>query len=287
MSTFEILLLAFGGNTTLLIVLAFLARSLVNNWLAKDIRRFEADLKARSDAAIEGLKASYGRELEAARHELELESSRMSVVFEHQKDSFRAILTAMHRVISAIYAKADPDRGWYPISEAEAETFKAVIVQEGLFVGARCQRILDLFSSVMLEAVEQPFDSTDSDTVYRAYDQLKLLSRAVAGHFRERVGLETEPDPLRDAELLGACRLINRFGFPEAGFPTKGVLAMGKRRAAQLVHVARDNIDELRQEIVRLKDYIHDKKTSGVFFEVQTDAEEYLRLFTAPGKQIG
>ena len=265
-----------------LIVLAFLARSLVNNLLTKDIRRFETELKGRSDSAIETLKANYSRELETARHTLELENSRMSIVFEHQKDSFRAILAAMHQVISAIEAQAEPESAWYhPIPESVGDAFKAVIAQEGLFVEARCERVLERFSRAISDAVESQHDSPDADKIYQTYDHLKLLARAVANHFRGRVGLNIIGDPLRDADLLGACRLIDRIHFPEAGFPTKGMLSMSKRSAVELVSLANENIGELRQQLTRLRDYIRDTRRTGLFFGVQAEAEEYLRSLTA------
>jgi hypothetical protein len=72
MSIFQELLVAFGGNAALLIVLAFLARSLIQTWLAKDVKKFEtdlqtaatfqlerhkSDLKAQGDTSIEQLKS--------------------------------------------------------------------------------------------------------------------------------------------------------------------------------------------------------------------------------------
>jgi hypothetical protein len=72
MNVFEEILLAFGGNALLLGVLAFLTRSLIQTWLAKDIKKFEAelqdkaatqlqrlrfDLKSQGDVSIEQLKS--------------------------------------------------------------------------------------------------------------------------------------------------------------------------------------------------------------------------------------
>jgi hypothetical protein len=56
MQTWQTLLLAFGGNAALLAVLGFLAKSILEKIIARDIKRFESDLKAKSDAAIEQLK---------------------------------------------------------------------------------------------------------------------------------------------------------------------------------------------------------------------------------------
>ena len=56
METWQTLLLAFGGNAALLAVLGILAKSLLEKMITRDTKRFESDLKAKSDAAIEHLK---------------------------------------------------------------------------------------------------------------------------------------------------------------------------------------------------------------------------------------
>ena len=56
MQPWETILLAFGGNAALLAVLAFAGKSLLEKLIARDTKRFESDLKAKSDSAIEHLK---------------------------------------------------------------------------------------------------------------------------------------------------------------------------------------------------------------------------------------
>jgi len=56
MSAFQEVLLACGGNATLLVVLAFLTRSLVQTWLAKDIKKFEFQLQNAATSQLELLK---------------------------------------------------------------------------------------------------------------------------------------------------------------------------------------------------------------------------------------
>ena len=57
MSLFQEILIAFGGNATLLVVLGFLARSLIQTLLAKDIKKFEADLQSTASAQLERLRS--------------------------------------------------------------------------------------------------------------------------------------------------------------------------------------------------------------------------------------
>jgi hypothetical protein len=57
MQPWETILFAFGGNAALLAVLAFAGKSLLEKLIARDTKRFESDLKAKSDFAIEHLKS--------------------------------------------------------------------------------------------------------------------------------------------------------------------------------------------------------------------------------------
>jgi hypothetical protein len=56
MATWQTILLAFGGNAALLAVLGILAKSLLEKMIVRDAKRFELELKAKSDATIEHLK---------------------------------------------------------------------------------------------------------------------------------------------------------------------------------------------------------------------------------------
>ena len=68
MDVWKEILIALGSNAALLVVLGFLARSLLNTWLTKDIKRFETGLKARADASIEQLKSHL--QLAATEHQV-------------------------------------------------------------------------------------------------------------------------------------------------------------------------------------------------------------------------
>jgi hypothetical protein len=56
MNAWNEVLIAFGGNAVLLAVLGFLARSLLQTWLTKDIKTFETNLKNTADSELERLK---------------------------------------------------------------------------------------------------------------------------------------------------------------------------------------------------------------------------------------
>ncbi|TAF99395.1 MAG: hypothetical protein EAZ30_00055 [Betaproteobacteria bacterium] len=66
METWQTILLAIGGNTAVVAVLGFLGKSLLEKLVTRDTKRFESDLKAKSDAAIEHLKGEL--QLKAVEH---------------------------------------------------------------------------------------------------------------------------------------------------------------------------------------------------------------------------
>ena len=51
MTAWQTLLAAFGGEAVLLVVLGFFARTLIQTWIAKDLKKFE-DALAREACAI-------------------------------------------------------------------------------------------------------------------------------------------------------------------------------------------------------------------------------------------
>jgi hypothetical protein len=68
----ETILLSFGGSAVLLTALGFLARSVINHYLSKDIEMFKSQLKASADLAQAELKSSL--KLIATEHEIRFKS---------------------------------------------------------------------------------------------------------------------------------------------------------------------------------------------------------------------
>lgn len=85
MTAWKEILIALGGNATILIVLAFLTRSLVQTWLNKDVKKFEVGLAATASSELERLKselrAGADASLERLRMELQAKSLEHRVRF--------------------------------------------------------------------------------------------------------------------------------------------------------------------------------------------------------------
>ena len=83
METWQTILIALGGNAAMLAVLAYLAKLFIEHKLSRDISRFQSEVKATSDAAIERLKSDL--QLHAIEHQVRfsrLHEKRAAVIAE-------------------------------------------------------------------------------------------------------------------------------------------------------------------------------------------------------------
>lgn len=220
--------------------------------------------------------ARFDERLENVKHQLQLEQQRMSVVYENQKDSFRKVLIAMHDATHAIEKQIQGVGGdWLPIARKDVNQLLRVSSEEALFMDDISVHALKIYGEIMWTAVADEDDTPDTDIVWRAYNQMKFISDRLAAHFRNRVGLETTAsDPVLDVEILGACRLINRFHF----YRTESILKFKKNgKASEYVALSRKSPDVLKSELHKLKDALA-SRASG-YFEILTEVNRYLAEF--------
>jgi len=232
------------------------------------------------------LEAHFATTLQQTGHKLRLEQEKMSIVFEHQKDSFRKVLAAMHRAIEAIENAVGDGGDWLPISGKHRITFQRVASEECLFMDRGTEHALELFSTIMWSAVEDAsFDRfPDSNDVRRAHTQMKLVAARIAEHFRSRVGLNPEKsDALLDIELLGACRLINTYHFPKFNMPTKTLLKFRDEESAEeIVLTARKNIGLLKSELKVLKNAARSSEPgTSFYYDVIVSVDRYMDMLEA------
>lgn len=88
MNPWQFILLAFGGNAALLVVLAWLARSFGLQLLAKDLEKFKASLASASSEASERLK-----------HELQIVSLEHQVRFSKLHERRAEVITALYGLL--------------------------------------------------------------------------------------------------------------------------------------------------------------------------------------------
>ena len=83
MEMWQTILIALGGNAAMLAVLVYLAKLFIGHKLSRDVSRFQSELKATSDAAIERLKSDL--QLHAIEHQVrfsQLHEKRATVIAE-------------------------------------------------------------------------------------------------------------------------------------------------------------------------------------------------------------
>ena len=96
MDTWKTLLLAFGGNAALLAVLAFVGKSLLEKWIARDTKQFESDLQAKSDAAIAQLA-----------NELQLKAIEHQVRFSRLHEKRASVIADMNGLLAEVMWEAE------------------------------------------------------------------------------------------------------------------------------------------------------------------------------------
>ncbi|WP_031358492.1 hypothetical protein [Caballeronia sordidicola] len=92
MSVWQTILLAVGGNAALLAVLGWLAKSLVEKLLAKDLERFKASLSSETQSAMERLK-----------HELQLTAVEHQVRFSNLHEKRAQVVAELYGLLVEAY----------------------------------------------------------------------------------------------------------------------------------------------------------------------------------------
>jgi len=227
------------------------------------------------------MEATLAQRLEVTKHQLQLDYQRMSIVFEHQRDSFRRVLAAMHETIESI--EGGDSEQWYPISKEVVDKFRRIVSEECLLLDEESDHALRLFVYATSKAVSAPYEADpDQEDIRGAHSLTAFIFERLADHFRFRVGLvPQELDPILDVQLLGAAVLINRYHFPDHNLPTRGPLAFREgETAAELVAAAKRNLAVLQSELKSLQTAIVAKEgRTRAFFQVGVDVSRYLARF--------
>lgn len=164
MDPWQTILLAFGGNAALLAVLGLLGKSLLEKLITRDTKRYEATLKAKTDAAIERLRNDLMRGVES--YKVQLKKSE----FFFQKE-FEAASELTTRLQSILPAFSAPDMGWHETCDEIALSFE------------KNEKILNAFLAsygpVLTEGERELLSSAASDA---GVGKFKVHGREVSPH---------------------------------------------------------------------------------------------------------
>lgn len=193
MSTWQTILLAFGGNAALLAVLGYLGKSLLEKLIVRDTKLFESDLKAKTDAEIERLKNELMHRVESYKVQLKKSEFLFQKEFE-AASAFAALLQSIHPGFN------HPTMGWYEACDAIAEDFEKIEIRLNDFLAKYGAVLTDNEKKILTSAISDAgygkFDviggEVDTDANQKAgelYFNLQELEKQLIGRVRDQSSL--------------------------------------------------------------------------------------------------
>lgn len=190
METWQTILLAFGGNAALLAVIGLLCKSLLEKLIARDSKRFEADIKAKADAEIERLRNELLRSVESYKVQLKKSEFLFQKEFE-AASAFTALLQSIHPGFN------HPMMDWNDACDAIAQDFHKIEIRLGDFLAKFGAVLTDeerkILTTAMSDAGFGKFDVTegevDTDANVQAgalYENLQALQGRLVDRVRDQ-----------------------------------------------------------------------------------------------------
>lgn len=201
MQPWEIILLAFGGNAALLLLLGWLARSLGSQLLAKDLEKFKTDLAAASSSSTEKLK--HDLQLTALEHQVrfsKLHERRAEVIAKLYSLLVEAQWAAQNFVSVGDFQGDPPKREKYVTAMNRAADFYRNFDQNRIYLPEALCAQLETFNSNMRKRVLAfgVYVSIDEKSAPDSFITQKLEIWAKASEYFDRevplarTALETE-----------------------------------------------------------------------------------------------
>lgn len=266
-----------GGAAALVGLWAFAQRVIdakVDAMKAKEIAAFKGEL----NAELERFKAEANKDLERVKHALQLEYAQKQIVLETQRPCFEAVLAAMQ---SAIRQSGESlDNGKYqPIDARLVGSFVRATGSQSLlipFAGAHGIRLFTLCLSDAADHSELGASKPSADTVCRSIIWLVFLQERMVDYFQSLVGLPVTGEPLRDLDILSACRMLNSHDDAENGWPTRTVAKNDSRVPKQLIDDVLAQLPVLLDEVERLAQYLRRHPRKNVLYDDLVEADRLL-----------
>jgi hypothetical protein len=155
MTTWETFLVAFGGNAILLAALAWLARSVLQHWLTKDVEGFKSDLAAEASRANEKLRHELS--MSALEHQVRYSRlyERRAQVIAETYEKLVAAYWAFESFTSPFEWGGEPSKleKYKNAMSKSTEYFKYFDSNRIYLPAELCQKIEDFMQSVRKESV--------------------------------------------------------------------------------------------------------------------------------------
>jgi hypothetical protein len=145
------------------------------------------------------LNTKLDEKLEKAKHDLQLDYERQKIVYEHQKESFKKIISAMYLLKLSTVSSIDFDK--------TLNKFILVTNFESLYVDKICFDYFDLYKNTVGEAfisMQEHNKTNTEETLKNAkyiINQMDQIYNRMLKHFHFKIGLsKNEEDQLPDIE---------------------------------------------------------------------------------------
>ena len=249
-----------------------IVQRVIDTMKEKEVAGFKADLTQQ----LEKFKAQATRELESVKHELQLEHTKQSIVYDSQKLAFGAVIKALNDALLAIEETWDYGAEEFgTLKSSVVQAYYRAIEEHCLFVPKDGYYILQLFGKVMQDAVgDTPESSPCGKDVRNVYETLGYVRAGLVEYFQKSVGLLAGDNPLLGPYYLGACRRISTFNSPKSNWPTPTHLRLDPNcTPAESVDVTRADHAILVSELKRfISDLRKDAGRATVFYDTMIEA---------------
>lgn len=145
MSTWEIIIIALGGNAALLSVLGVLAKALLEKIIIRDTKVFEAELKAKTDSEIERFKSTLTRDVES--YKVQLKKS--EVFFQRELEAASNFSSLFHSILPGY---SHPQMDWHEACEEMARNFGKIERQLSDFMAKHIAVLTDEERAALIDA---------------------------------------------------------------------------------------------------------------------------------------
>ena len=187
MEVWQTVLFAIGGNAVLLAVLGVLGKSLLEKIIARDTKQYEADLKVKTDSAIENLRSQLLHQVES--YKIQLKKSEYLFQREFEAVSF---FIALRQEIEPRYN--NPDMDWSEACEQIATGFGKTEKVLGAFLAKHGAALVkaerELLSSALTIAGTGSFEVVDgimSDAAYTKAEEFNTTMNDLESLLRDRI----------------------------------------------------------------------------------------------------
>lgn len=251
---------------------------LLRGWITE---RLKQSIKHEYSEKLESYKTDLNAKIQVIQHENQISQLRTSLFFDHQRNAFAGLLAKIIELNEKWFQNYDPDEGLVDHVPIKAyQELRGLFYEHQLFLDNDCLMAMDLVMDSYSSSF--PFDDGSGgppiiSDVSSSYRYVEYLQPRIASIFRQKIGVMTDLNAVREVALLGAMKLINSYHFMDVELPPKGNLQIKRQNApANVVVNAEEHINELLKKLYEFDNYL--RKDGCFFHEAQLKLKHYISI---------